>query len=79
MLRNPASSAKCNLQEGETGEVPAGQAEWLVAMGLAVLVHPKKIKAIPEPAALMAAEPSEAESAAATEETKPPGNPKKSR
>jgi hypothetical protein len=55
MLRNPASSAKCNLSEGETGYVPSSQAEWLVAMGLAVLVDaPKEIKAIPEEPSIVA-------------------------
>ena len=55
MLRNPASSAKCNLSEGETGVVPSSQAEWLVAMGLAVLVDaPKEIKAIPEEPSIVA-------------------------
>ena len=57
MLRNPASSAKCNLSEGETGYVPSSQAEWLVAMGLAVLVDaPKEIKAKKEAAVAAKAE-----------------------
>ena len=76
MLRNPARSANCNLKEGETGEVPAGQAEWLVGKGLAVLVNPpaKIIKAIPEPATIVAVEPEPEQTPVAVEpepETEP--------
>lgn len=76
MLRNPASSAKCNLSEGETGDVPSSQAEWLIAMGLAVLVDtPKEIKGVPDRPSLVAVENKNG-AIELIPETKPQGNSK---
>ena len=60
MLRNPSQNYGCNLQEGETGDVPGDVGHAIVAAGLAVdLTPPPVIEAVPDKPVIAAPKPAE--------------------